>query len=184
MPTKNASLRSRYASEIRPALMKQLGIENVMAAPKVTKITLNVGLGQAKTDQRVTEVAVKALEKITGQKPVLTKAKKSIAGFKIREGMNVGAVVTLRGEKMFDFIERLVNLTLPKVRDFSGLSPKSFDKQGNYNLGFREHLVFPEIKADEAEKILGLQVTVSTTANDREAGLALLQALGFPFSKK
>lgn len=177
------ALLEKYLTQVRPQLMTQLGLTNVMAVPKIAKVTVNIGLGQSKTDARFTEVAVKTIERITGQKPVLTKAKKSIAGFKIREGMSVGAMVTLRGPRMYEFLQKLVSLTLPRVRDFNGLSPKSFDRQGNYAIGFREHLVFPEIKTDEVEKIHGLEVVITTTAHDPKAGFALLSALGFPFKK-
>lgn len=176
-------LREKYVSQVRSMLKEQLGVTNIMAVPKVLKVTVNVGLGHSKTDARFTESVQKTLERITGQKPILTKAKKSIAGFKIREGMPVGAVVTLRGDRMYDFLDKLISLALPRVRDFSGLSPKCVDRQGNCTIGFREHLVFPEIRADEVEKIHGLEVVITTNAGSAKAGLALLTALGFPFKK-
>ncbi|MFH1145757.1 MAG: 50S ribosomal protein L5 [bacterium] len=165
-------------------LGKELGVKNPMALPRVQKVTINVGLGQAKQDPKLTDVVVSTLTRITGQKPVLTKAKKSISSFKIREGMTVGAKVTLRGKRMWEFLDKLVSLALPRVRDFSGLSSNSFDRQGNYTIGFREHLVFPEIKSDEVEKIHGLELTISTTAKNEEQTKILLLALGFPFVKK
>lgn len=177
------TLKERYHAEIRPALMKELGIENVMAAPKVTKVTVSVGLSQAIKEPKVLETVEQTLRRITGQAPVKTKAKKSIAGFKIREGMVVGMMVTLRGDRMWDFLTRLTQFTFPRIRDFRGISPNIVDDRGNLSIGFRENLAFPEIRADEVERVHGLQITVTTTAGDRAKGLALFKALGFPFTE-
>jgi large subunit ribosomal protein L5 len=175
-------LKERYKKEIVPALMKDLGTKNVMAVPSVTRVTLSVGLSQGIKDPKVLETVERTLTRISGQKPVRTKAKKSIASFKIREGMIVGMMVTLRGQRMWDFLTRLLDTTFPRIRDFRGISTKLVDAQGNISIGFRENLAFPEIRPDEVERIHGLQVTVTTTAGSREAGLALLKALGFPFT--
>lgn len=177
------TLKERYQAEIRPALMQELGIKNVMAAPKVTKVTVSVGLSQALKDPKVLETVEQTLRRITGQAPVKTKAKKSIASFKIREGMVVGTMVTLRGDRMWDFLTRLTQFTFPRIRDFRGISPKVVDGRGNLSIGFRENLAFPEIRADEVERVHGLQITVTTTAGDRAKGLALFKALGFPFTE-
>jgi large subunit ribosomal protein L5 len=172
------TLKERYQAEIRPKLMQDLGIKNVMAAPKVTKVTVSVGLSQAIKDPKVLEVIERTLTRITGQKPVKTKAKKSIASFKIREGM----MVTLRGDRMWDFLTRFTQFTFPRIRDFRGISDKTVDARGNLSIGFRENLAFPEIRTDEVERVHGLQVTVSSTAGTRKNGLALFKALGFPFT--
>lgn len=176
------TLKETYQATIRPALMKELGIKNAMAAPKVTKITVSVGLSQALKDPKVLETVERTLRRITGQAPVKTKAKKSIASFKIREGMVVGTMVTLRGDRMWDFLTRLTQFTFPRIRDFRGISSKMVDGRGNLSIGFRENLAFPEIRADEVERTHGLQVTVTTTAGTRARGLALFKALGFPFT--
>ncbi len=176
------TLKERYQAEIRPQLMKDLGIKNVMAAPKVTKVTVSVGLSQAIKDPKVLEVIERTLTRITGQKPVKTKAKKSIASFKIREGQVVGIMVTLRGDRMWDFLTRFTQFTFPRIRDFRGISDKTVDGRGNLSIGFRENLAFPEIRTDEVERVHGLQVTVSSTAGTRKNGLALFKALGFPFT--
>lgn len=176
------NLKERYLKEIRPKLMKDFGVKNVMAVPRVTKVTLSVGLSQGIKDPKVLETVERTLERITGQKPVRTKAKKSIASFKIREGMVVGMMVTLRGGRMWDFLTRLLMTTFPRIRDFRGIAPKLVDARGNISIGFRENLAFPEIRPDEVERVHGLQITVSTTAGARDTGHALLQALGFPFT--
>lgn len=176
------TLKERYIKEIRPSLMKELGISNIMAAPKVTRVTVSVGLSQAIKDPKVMELVEQTLRRITGQKPVKTKAKKSIASFKIREGQIVGIMVTLRGDRMWDFLTRFTQFTFPRIRDFRGISDKAVDAQGNLSIGFKEHLAFPEIRTDEVERVHGLQVTVSTTAGTRKNGLALFKALGFPFT--
>ncbi len=175
------TLQERYSKQIVPALKKQFGIDNTNAVPKVTSVTLSVGLSQGIKDPKVTETVEQTLRRITGQQPVKTKAKKSIASFKIREGQIVGIMVTLRGKRMWDFLTRLTAFTFPRIRDFRGISAKSIDSRGNLSIGFRENLAFPEIRPDEVERVHGLQVTVSTTAGTRERGDALLRGLGFPF---
>lgn len=163
--------------------MEDLGIKNINAAPTITKVTVNVGLGKGLKDSKYLEVAERTLERITGQKPVKTKARKSISTFKIRQGMVVGMKVTLHGKRMWDFVDRLVHTAFPRVRDFRGLSVNAFDEQGNYSIGFTEHIAFPEISADEIETIHGLQVVISTNAKSKEEGMALLKELGFPLKK-
>lgn len=177
-------LKEQFVKELVPQLQKDLKLKNVHAVPSVDKITLNVGLGKSITDSSVTEHVVNTLRRISGQEPVLTKAKKSISNFKIRKNMVVGAKVTLRGQRMYEFMDKLVNIALPRVRDFRGLSEKSVDNNGNLSIGFSEHIVFPEIKTDEVEKLHGLEVNIGTTATSREEGLALFRALGFPFAKQ
>jgi large subunit ribosomal protein L5 len=177
-------LYKKYKTEIIPALKEKFGYKNIMSVPKVEKITLNVGLNSRNTDSGLLEAVENNLRRITGQKPVRTKAKKAVSAFKIREGMTVGVAVTLRGEKMYDFLDKLVNVSLPRIRDFRGVSPKNLDKKGNLSLAFREHIVFPEIRADEVERIHGLQVNINTSAKDRESGEELLRLLGIPFQKK
>jgi len=175
-------LETQFKTKLAPQLMKDLALTNLMAVPKVNKVVLNVGLGKSLTDKSVIEVAIDTLTRISGQKPVLTKAKKSISNFKIREGMVVGAKVTLRGSRMYDFLDRLVKLTLPNIRDFHGLkSTKGFDGHGNYVLGITEHIAFPEIKSDEVERLHGLEIAINTTAKNDEQCLKLLKSLGFPF---
>jgi len=164
-------------------LKKELGIQNATALPKVVKVVVSVGLSQALKDPKVLETVERTLVRITGQKPVKTEARKSIANFKIRQGMVVGMMVTMRGARMWDFLTKLVDATFPRIRDFRGLSTKNVDRQGNASIGFREHLAFPEISSDEVERLHGLQITVTTTAGTREKGLLLLNALGFPFQK-
>ena len=176
------TLRERYQKEIAPTLQKELILKNPLSVPRVTSITVAVGLSKGLKDARFMETAEQTLTRITGQKPVQTKAKKSIAGFKIREGMVVGMRVTLRGERMWSFLERLLTVTFPRVRDFRGISTKLVDTSGNITIGFHEFLPFPEISPDEVERIHGLQVTVSTTAKNRESGIALFRSLGFPFN--
>jgi large subunit ribosomal protein L5 len=177
-------LEERYKKELRGQLQKTLELGNVMAVPKVEKVVLNIGIGKATQDKQWIELATSILERITGQKPVTTKAKKSISNFKVREGMVVGAKVTLRGEKMYDFLDKLINVTFPRLRDFFGLElKKGFDKNGNYTIGLKEHIVFPEIGMDDVEKTHGLEVTVVTSAKNRKDSLELLKVLGFPFQK-
>jgi large subunit ribosomal protein L5 len=177
-------LKDRYQKELVPALQKSLGLDNVMEVPRLKKITLNIGIGKAMTDAKALDGAVQDLTVISGQKPVVTKARKSIANFKLREGVSIGVKVTLRGERMWSFFDRLVNLALPRVRDFRGISPDSFDGRGNYTLGLNEQLVFPEIQYDNIESIRGLEISIGTTAKNDEHGRALLQALGMPFRRE
>ncbi len=177
-------LKDRFAKEIAPQLQKDLGIKNVSAIPKMIKVTVNAGLGNFYTSgtKDFSEFAAN-IAAVTGQKPVIIKAKKAISNFKIREGMPNGVMVTLRGERMYDFIEKLVNVIFPRTRDFRGISPKSFDGKGNYAVGIKEHIVFPEINPDDIVKIHGLQICINTTAKNNDEGLALLKALGFPFKQ-
>lgn len=179
-----ARFRKLYESEIRTALQKELGVKNVNELPKLEKIVLNMGIGQAGTNKKLLEDAVNDLTLISGQKPVVTKARKSIAGFKLREGMPVGCKVTLRGEKMYEFLERLVVIALPRVRDFEGVSVKSFDGRGNYALGIKEQLIFPEVDFDKVDNIRGMDIVIATSAKDDNAALELLKAFGMPFRIK
>jgi large subunit ribosomal protein L5 len=176
-----ARLRDRYRKEIAPALMRELGVSNLLAAPRLEKIVLNMGLGEATQNPKILDSAVEELAAISGQKPVVTKAKKAIANFKLREGIPIGAMVTLRGDRMYEFFDRLVNVTLPRVRDFKGVPDRSFDGRGNYSLGLREQVIFPEINLDKVDKIKGLTVVVCTTARTDADAKALLRALGMPF---
>ncbi len=176
------SLAEHYRQEVVPALKKELGLSNTLAVPGLVKVVLNVGLGKQSGDSKHSDLVVKTLNRITGQKPVLTRAKKSISNFKIRQGMVVGAMVTLRGKRMYDFLDKLIRIGLPRVRDFRGLPAKSIDAQGNLAIGFREHLIFPEIRSDEVEAIHGLEVAITTTAGKREWGKKLFELLGFPFA--
>ncbi|HZD79999.1 MAG TPA: 50S ribosomal protein L5 [Actinomycetota bacterium] len=171
----------RYREELVPRLQAELGLANRMQVPGLEKIVVNMGIGDALKDGRMLEAAVEDLTVITGQKPVVTKARKSIAGFKLREGMSIGAKVTLRGDRMWEFLDRLLSTAIPRIRDFRGLSPQAFDGHGNYTLGLTEQLIFPEIDYDKVAKVRGMDITVVTTAVDDERGRALLQALGFPF---
>ena len=175
-------LKTLYNDEIIDAMMKKFGYKNVMQVPKLDKIVVNMGVGEAKDNAKVLESAVKDLETITGQKAVLTKAKKSIANFKIREGMPIGCKVTLRGEKMYEFLDRLVNLALPRVRDFRGVNANGFDGRGNYSLGIKEQLIFPEIEYDKVDKIRGMDIAICTTATTDEEAKELLSQLGAPFT--
>ncbi len=175
-------LREQY-NDILANLKTELGLSNVMEVPRLEKVTLNVGLGKGLSDNGFIDAVEESLTRITGQKPVKTLSKKSISNFKIREGMVIGMKVTLRGDRMFDFIDKLIHITLPRVRDFRGISDKSIDKAGNLNIGIKEHIAFPEIKADDIERIHGLEVTITTTADSREQGLALFKAIGIPFKK-
>lgn len=178
------TVKEQYEKVALPALREAFGYPNAMAAPRLTKVVLNVGVGAGLKDSRHNEVVVDTLTRITGQAPVAAKARKSISNFKIREGNTVGYRVTLRGARMHDFLNKLINVTLPRVRDFRGLSTKGMDQQGNLTIGFREHIAFPEIRSDEVERIHGLEMTIVTTGADRESGLALFTHLGFPFQKK
>ena len=176
-----ARLKEHYRQNVLPSLMKEFGYGNVMAVPRLEKITLNVGLGEATQNPKLMDGALGELAQITGQRPVVTKAKKSVAAFKLRAGMSIGCMVTLRGERMYEFFERLVNVALPRVRDFRGLSTKSFDGRGNYTLGIRDQLIFPEIDYNKVEKIKGMNISIITTAQTDAEGLALLRHLGMPF---
>lgn len=177
-------LKDRYQEEVVPALMKALDIKNKMQVPRVQKVVVNIGLGEALENSKALDAAVADLNLITGQKPVVTKARHSIANFKLREGRSIGAKVTLRGERMWSFLDRLMNIALPRVRDFRGISPNAFDGRGNYTLGLREQLVFPEIEYDKIDKLRGLEVTIVTTATNDDHGRQLLQMLGMPFKKE
>ncbi len=174
-------LKDKYLKEIKPALLKELGLKNTMAVPRLEKIVLNMGLGEATQNVKVMDPLMADLGLITGQKPVVTRAKKSIAAFKVREGMPIGAMVTLRGDKMYEFLDRLVSTALPRVRDFKGVSTKSFDGRGNYTLGIRDQLIFPEIDYSRVDKLKGMNVTIVTTAKDDQQARALLQHFGIPF---
>ena len=183
MSTKQLNLKQQYQEQVLPALKKEFGYTNNMAVPRLVKVTLNVGFGQASKDAKLQEVAVKTLTRITGQKPVVTLARKSISNFKIRQGMPIGAMVTLRGARMYDFLTKLTRIALPRVRDFRGLSASSIDARGNLSIGFREHMVFPEIRPDELEGVHGLELSILTTAGEPAKGKRLFELLGFPFSK-
>lgn len=180
----SSRLRETYRTEAVPALMKQFGYKNVMAVPKLVKIKVNMGLGEAITNAKVLDVATEEIAAITGQRPVVTKAKKSIAAFKLRQGMPVGVTVTLRGDRMYEFFDRLVNIALPRVRDFRGVAPRSFDGRGNYTTGLRDQLVFPEIDFGKADKARGMNVTIVTTARSDDEAFELLRILGMPFARK
>ena len=175
------SLKQRYRETIQPKLLKDLSLSNIHEVPKVLKITVNRGLGETAQNAKSLEASVNELATITGQKVVVTKAKKAIAGFKIRQGMAIGCAVTLRGERMYAFLERLINLALPRIRDFRGVSPKSFDGRGNYTLGVKEQLIFPEISFDKIEAIRGMDITIVTSARTDEEGQSLLREMGMPF---
>tara|TARA_B100001142_G_scaffold26542_1_gene23990 strand:+ start:311 stop:847 length:537 start_codon:yes stop_codon:yes gene_type:complete len=177
------NLKETFNKELLPQLKEKLGIDNVMAVPKLTKVVINMGVGEALTDKKHLESAVNDLELIAGQKAVVTKAKKSVASFKLREGWPVGCKVTLRGDRMYDFIERLVNIAIPRERDFRGLNPKSFDGQGNYSMGIKEQIIFPEINYDNIDKIRGMDICINTSASNMEDAKALLEVLNFPFKK-
>jgi large subunit ribosomal protein L5 len=175
-------LKEQYESEIRPALKDDLELKSIMQVPRLTKITLNMGVGEAKNDAKQLDQAIEELTTIAGQRAQIRKARKSVAQFKIREGMPIGAKVTLRGARMYEFLDRLVSIALPRIRDFRGLNPKSFDGRGNYSLGVREQIIFPEINYDDVKEVRGLDVTITTTAETDDHARALLQALGLPFS--
>lgn len=181
LEAKPARLKLRYRAEIVPALMKELGFKNPMQVPRIEKIVLNMGLGDALANNKIMESAVDQLGAISGQKPVVTRSRKAIANFKLREDQAIGCMVTLRGDRMYEFLDRLINVALPRVRDFKGVSPKAFDGRGNYTLGVREQIIFPEINYDQIEKVKGLNVSVVTTAKNDEHGLALLKSFGVPF---
>ena len=176
-----AQLKRYYKDKVVPELAKQFGFTNTMRVPKITKVVLNMGLGEAVADKKILDNATSDLESISGQKVVVTKARKSIAGFKIRDGWPIGCKVTLRGERMYEFLERLVNIAIPRIRDFRGLSPKSFDGRGNFAMGVNEQIIFPEIEYDKIDKLRGLDITITTTARNDDEGRALLSALHFPF---
>ncbi len=178
-----STIKTLYQNEVAPALFKKFGYKSTMQIPKIEKIVVNIGLGEAKDNPKVIDAAAGDLAKITGQKPVVTKAKKSVANFKIRQGMNIGVKVTLRGEKMYEFIDRLFNVALPRVRDFRGINPNAFDGRGNYSLGIKEQLIFPEIDYDKIDKIRGMDIIFVTTANTDEEGRELLTLLGAPFTR-
>lgn len=177
-------LRSRYRDEIRAAVQAQLGLPNPMMTPRLDKIVLNMGVGDAVVQARLLEGAVADMAVIAGQKPVVTRAKRSLAGFKLREGQAIGCKATLRGDRMYEFFDRLISLAIPRIRDFRGLSPKSFDGHGNYTFGATEQLIFPEIDYDKVDATRGMDITIVTTANNDEAGRALLEAFGFPFRRE
>ncbi len=177
-------LKDRYDSELRERLKDELGVSTVMQVPRVSKITLNMGVGEAKTDAKQLDSAIEELSTIAGQRAQVRLARKSVAGFKVREGMPVGARVTLRGARMWEFLDRLVSIALPRIRDFRGLNPRSFDGRGNYSLGIREQIIFPEIDYDSIGSIRGLDVAITTTAENDEQGLALLRSLGMPFAQQ
>jgi large subunit ribosomal protein L5 len=181
MPT--ARLKQRYLEEIRPSLMERFGYSTPMQAPRISKVTVNMGVGDAKQDSRVLEAATDQLATITGQRPSVRRARKSIAQFKVREGMPVGVAVTLRGERSYEFLDRLMSVAIPRIRDFRGLSPRSFDGRGNYSLGVREQIIFPEVDYDEIDQVRGLDITITTTASSDEESFALLEALGMPFAR-
>ena len=176
-----ARLKEKYKNEIAPAIAKEFGIENPMAIPRIEKIVVNMGMGEAIANSKVLDTAVEELKSVTGQKPVITKAKKSIAAFKLREGMSIGTMVTLRGERMYEFLDRLISVALPRVRDFRGISRKAFDGRGNYTLGVREQLIFPEIDFNKVDKTRGMNISIVTTARNDEQARSLLKAMGMPF---
>jgi large subunit ribosomal protein L5 len=178
-----AKLHELYKDTVVTELQKKFGFSSVMQVPRIEKITLNMGVGEALTDKKILEHAIKDLEAISGQKVLTTKARKSVAGFKVREGYPIGCKVTLRGERMWDFFERLVTIAIPRIRDFRGVSSKSFDGRGNYSMGVREQIIFPEIDFDKVDRVRGMDITITTSAANNEEGHALLEAFGFPFKK-
>lgn len=178
-----ARLQEFYSNTLKTELQKQLGLDNVMAVPKLTKITLNMGLGDSARDKKVIDNAVEELATITGQQPVVTYARKSIAGFKLREGMPLGVKVTLRGRTMYEFLDRLIHIATPRIRDFRGLNPKSFDGRGNYSMGVKEQIMFPEIDFDKVDQVRGMDITITTTAKNDQEARALLDGFGFPFRR-
>ena len=178
-----ARLKQIYREKIVPELQQSLGLSNPMMVPKITKITVNMGVGEAVADKKIMDNAVADLTKITGQKPLVTKARKSVATFKVRDGQAIGCKVTMRGENMYEFLDRLVNIAMPRIRDFRGVSARSFDGQGNYNFGVKEQIIFPEIAYDQIDAIRGMDITITTTAPDDKSGRALLEAFNFPFRK-
>ncbi len=176
-----ARLETVYKEKVLPALIEQFGYKSVMQAPRITKITLNMGVGGAVADKKILQSALSDMEKISGQKPVVTLARKSIAGFKIRDDMPIGCKVTLRSDRMFEFLDRLISISIPRIRDFRGLSSKSFDGRGNYSMGVKEQIIFPEIDYDKIDALRGMDITITTTAQTNEEGLALLKLFNFPF---
>ena len=178
-----ARLLKKYRNEMQGKIKEKLGLSNLMEVPRIDKVTLNMGVGEAVTDKKVLEKAMENLEQISGQKPIKTAAKRSVAGFKIREGYPIGCKVTLRRERMYEFIDRLVNIAIPRIRDFRGLNKKSFDEQGNYSMGVSEQIIFPEVDYDQIDAIRGLDITITTTARNASEGRALLEEFNFPFKK-
>lgn len=176
-----ARLKARYNEELKAKLQEQLGVKNVMDIPRITKITINMGVGAAAADKKLLDGALADMQAIAGQKPVLTLARKSIAGFKIRDGWPIGCKVTLRGERMYEFLDRLISIAIPRIRDFRGFSSKSFDGRGNYSMGLKEQIMFPEIDFDKIDRIRGMDITITTTARTDDEGRALMRAFGFPF---
>ena len=176
-------VQEKYQNDLAGEIQQKLGLKNAMEVPRITKITLNMGVGEAVADKKVLENARGDMQKISGQRPVIRLSRKSVAGFKIRDGMPIGCKVTLRRERMYEFLDRLVNIAIPRIRDFRGLNPKSFDRQGNYSLGVSEQIIFPEINYDEIDAIRGMDITITTTARNAEEGKALLEAFNFPFKK-
>ncbi|WP_193166390.1 50S ribosomal protein L5 [Microbulbifer hainanensis] len=176
-----ARLKELYSKELAPKLKEELGLDNVMSVPRITKITVNMGVGEAVGDKKVLDHAVSDMTAITGQKPIVTNARKSIAGFKIRDGWPIGCKVTLRGERMYEFLERLVDIAIPRIRDFRGISPKQFDGRGNFSMGVTEQIIFPEVDYDKVDKLRGLDICITTTAANDDQGRALLKAFNFPF---
>jgi large subunit ribosomal protein L5 len=176
-------LQEQYKETVAPRLKEELGLSNVMEVPRITKITINMGVGESVGDRKILDRAMEDLQKISGQKPVITRARKSVAAFKIRDGMPIGCKVTLRRERMYEFLDRLVNIAIPRVRDFRGLSAKAFDGRGNFNMGVREQIIFPEVDYDEVDAIRGMNITITTSARNDEEGRALLAAFDFPFRK-
>lgn len=176
-----ARLKTRYKDELKAQLQEQLGVKNVMEIPRITKITINMGVGAAAADKKLLDGALSDMQAIAGQKPVLTLARKSIAGFKIRDGWPIGCKVTLRGERMYEFLDRLISIAIPRIRDFRGFSSKSFDGRGNYSMGLKEQIMFPEIDFDKIDQIRGMDITITTTARTDDEGRALMRAFGFPF---
>jgi large subunit ribosomal protein L5 len=179
----SARLKTKYADEIRPSLIERFGYSTPMQAPKIEKITINMGVGDAKTDSRLLQEATTQLARIAGQQPSIRRSRKSIANFKLREGMAVGVSVTLRGERAYEFLDRLLSIAIPRIRDFRGLSPRSFDGRGNYNMGVKEQIIFPEIDYDKVDQVRGLDIAITTSAETDEESFALLQAFGMPFSR-
>jgi large subunit ribosomal protein L5 len=182
-PSGPPRLHQYYREKVVPRLLQELEITNIMQVPRISKITVNMGVGEAVADKKVMDAAVADLTKITGQKPLITKSRKAIASFKIRAGLAVGAKVTLRGRRMYEFLDRLINIAMPRIRDFRGVSPRSFDGQGNYSLGVKEQIIFPEIQYDQIDQVRGMDITITTTASDDRMGRALLEAFNFPFRK-
>ena len=178
-----ARLHQYYREQVLSRLQRDLGIKNPMEVPRITKITVNMGVGEAVADKKVMDAAVADLTKITGQKPLVTKSRKAIASFKIRAGLAIGCKVTLRGARMYEFLDRLISIAMPRIRDFRGVSPRSFDGRGNYSLGVKEQIIFPEIQYDQIDQIRGMDITITTTARDNRQGRALLEAFNFPFRK-